>query len=328
MLVEELRADERLAGWLRDLESEDGPRTEAALPDAIALPDVLLDLSVPHECVNELVALRARLVADPEAMTLLGRCVARFVSDMGEIGNDWEPPAFPESTGALGRTFQVFVFIAALPYVRAYHRQRDIPADISRRTLADLGRNLAVHRRRTGTTGLLVPWWIGLHFHGELYQLGRLQFQRARLGGHTGRAAEAAGFGTGPGGLCLSLHIADFRGPLSPDACDRSLDLAREFFARNYPDERYEVAVCHSWLLDPQLKRYLPADSNIVRFQERFRAAHEETKADDRAPVAFVFGDPELPVADLPRRTGVERAVGDHLRAGGHWYGGQGWFPL
>ncbi|MBQ0849812.1 MULTISPECIES: acyltransferase domain-containing protein [Streptomyces] len=328
MLVEELRADDRLAGWLRDLESGGAPRTEAVLPDAIELPDVLLDLAVPHECVNELVALRARLAADPEASTLLGLCVDRFVRDMGKIGGGWEPPAFPESTGALGRTFQVFVFIAALPYVRAYHRQRDIPADVSRRTLADLGRNLAVHRRRTGTTGLLVPWWIGLHFHGELYQLGRLQFQRARLGGATGQAAADAGLATGPGEPCLSLHIADFRGPLSPEACDRSLDLAREFFARHYPEEHYAVAVCHSWLLDRQLTRYLPDGSNIVRFQERFRIDCEETKADDKVPVAFVFGDPELPVAELPRRTGVERAVGDHLRAGGHWYGGHGWFAL
>ncbi len=169
MLVEELRADARLAGWLKDLESGGEPRAEAVLPDAVELPDVLLDLAVPHECVNELVALRGRLVADPQAMALLTRCVDRFVAGMGEIGQDWEPPPFPESTGALGRTFQIFVFLAALPYVRAYHRQRDVPADVSRRTLADLGRNLAVHRRRTGTTGLLVPWWIGLHFHGELY---------------------------------------------------------------------------------------------------------------------------------------------------------------
>ncbi|MFI1441237.1 acyltransferase domain-containing protein [Streptomyces fructofermentans] len=335
MLVETLRADEKLARWLRDLESECAPRSDGTdlrdgpdLPDANDLPDVLLDLSVPHEHVNELVALRELLAADPAAMTLLRQCVGRFVRDMGEIGGGWEPPPFPASTGALGRTFNVFVFVAALPHVRAYHRQRGIPADVSRRTLADLGRHLAVHQRRSGTVGLRVPWWIGLHFHGELYQLGRLQFQRARLGGHTGRAAAAAGLDTGPGELCLSLHIADFRGPLSPEACDRSLDQAREFFARHYPEERHEVAVCHSWLLDPQLKRYLPADSNIVRFQERFRPAHEETKADDRNPVGFVFGDPELPVEGLPRRTGVERAVGDHLRAGGHWYGGHGWFAL
>ncbi|WP_405887650.1 acyltransferase domain-containing protein [Streptomyces sp. NBC_01136] len=328
MLLEALRADARLAEWLRDLESEDTPRTEAVLPDADELPDILLDLTVAHEHINELVALRARLAADPEAMTLLARCVGRFVRDMGEIGKGWEPPAFPASTGPLGRCFHLYVFVAALPYVRAYHRGRGIPDDVSRRTLADLGRHVAVHHRRLGTPGLLFPWWIALHFHGELFQLGRLQFQRARLGRRTGRAVAAAGLGVGPGDPSLSLHITDFHGPLSPAACDRSLALAREFFARHYPDERHEVAVCHSWLLDPQLGRYLPADSNIIRFQERFEVAYRETTPDDGVPVGFVFGDPELPTGALPRRNAVERAVGDHLRAGGHWYGGHGWFAL
>ncbi|WP_406329129.1 acyltransferase domain-containing protein [Streptomyces sp. NBC_00203] len=328
MLLDALRADARLAEWLRDLESEGPPRTEAVLPDADELPDVLLDLTVAHEHINELVALRARLAADPEAMTLLARCVGRFVRDMGEIGKGWEPPAFPESTGELGRCFHVYVFIAALPHVRAYHREHGVPEDVSRRTLADLGRHVAVHHRRLGTPGLLFPWWIALHFHGELFQLGRLQFQRARLGRRTGRAVAAAGLDLGPGDSCLSLHITDFRGPLTPSACDRSLALARDFFTRHYPDERYEVAVCHSWLLDPQLKRYLSADSNIIRFQDRFELAYQDKTPDDGVPIGFVFGDPELPVEKLPRRNSVERAVVDHLREGGHWYGGQGWFAL
>lgn len=332
MLLEALRADARLADWLRDLESEGAPGVEALLPDADELPDILLDLTVAHEHINELVALRARLVADPGAMTLLARCVRRFVRDMGEIGKGWEPPPFPASTGALGRCFHLYVFVAALPFVRAHHRSRGIPDDVSRHTLADLGRHVAVHHRRLGTSGLLFPWWISLHFHGELFQLGRLQFQRARLGQRMGRAVAVTGPGggpaPGPGDYCLSLHITDFHGPLSPAACDRSLALAREFFALHYPDERYDVAICHSWLLDPQLKRYLPADSNIVRFQDRFEVAYEEATPDDGVPVGFVFGDPELPVEQLPRRSSVERAVGDHLRAGGHWYGGHGWFAL
>ena len=31
---------------------------------------------------------------------------------------------------------------------------------------------------------------------------------------------------------------------------------------------------------------------------------------------------------DLPTGTTLERAVGDHLRGGGHWYGVSGWLPL
>lgn len=328
MLPKELRADARLAEVLRDLEGADPPLEAARLPDTDELPEVLLDLSVPHEHINELVSLASRLTADPEAVELLARCVTRFVRDMGEVGTAWEPPALPASTGALGRCFPLFVFVAALPYVRAHHRERGIPEDVSRRTLADLGRHVSVHHRRAGGPGLLFPWWIALHFHGELFQLGRLQFQRAVLGQRTGRAVAAAGLGPGPGAPCLSLHITDFRGPLTPSACDRSLTLARAFFGRHYPGEHHATAICRSWLLDPQLRRYLAADSNIIRFQDRFALVSEETTPDDGAPVGFVFGDPDLPVEGLPRRSSVERAVGDHLRAGGHWYGGSGWFAL
>ncbi|MET7702756.1 acyltransferase domain-containing protein [Streptomyces sp. NPDC005485] len=307
------------------------------LPDTDELPELLLDLAVPHEDINELVAVRRVLARDPGAVKLLEECVEELVRGMGAPGEFDERSRLAErltaAPAALGRYFPAYVFVAALPYIRAHHLDRGIPGDISRHTLADLGRNMAAHRRRHGRGGVLAPQWLTLHFRGELYQLGRLQFQRVRLDERAVSELAAVGLDATPGTPCLSLHIADFRGPLSPAACDRSLALAREFFPRHYPQERHETAVCHSWLLDPQLKRYLPADSNIVRFQERFRLTHaspddQGREPADTEPVRFVFADPDLPVETLPRRTAVERAVGDHLRAGGHWYIGQGWFPL
>ncbi|AMW09858.1 acyltransferase [Streptomyces qaidamensis] len=302
------------------------------LPDADTLPETLLDLAVPHEDINDLVALRRTLTADAGTMRLVQECVEELVRDIGEAGAE-VPLAerVAEAPPTLGPYFAVYVFVAALPYTRSYHRERGVTADVSRRTLADLGRNMAFHRRRHGRGGVEVPQWLTRHFRGELYQLGRLQFERARLGQRTGRAVAQAGLDMAPGEPCLNLHIPDFHGPLSPAACDRSLQLAREFFARHFPRERYRVAVCHSWLLDPQLKRHLDRDSNIVRFQERLepgRDPGEEAEPADTEPVRFVFGDPDLPVAGLPRRTSVERAVGDHLRAGGHWYVRHGWFRL
>lgn len=312
------------------------------LPDADDLPEILLDLAVPHEDINELVALERLLTRDVGAMRLLEECVEGLVRDMGAIGGaaPWPGERIAEQftgqadgtagvePGALGRYFAVYVFVAALGYIRAHHDALGVPSEVSRRTLADLGRNMAVHRRRHGRGGVQAPWWLALHFHGELFQLGRLQFQRARVGERTAKSLAGTGLAPDAHAMCLSLHIPDFHGPLSPAACDRSLALALDFFARHFPGERYTAGVCHSWLLDPQLKRYLGADSNIVRFQERFRLAGEAGEPADTEPVQFVFGNPDLPVAGLPRRTTAERAVGDHLRAGGHWYIGHGWFPL
>ncbi|MEU3982770.1 acyltransferase domain-containing protein [Streptomyces sp. NPDC026672] len=300
------------------------------LPDADDLPEPLLDLAVPHEDVNDLVALRRVLTADPGAARLLAECVEDLVRDMGEPGRTSDlPERCEEAPAALGDHFPVYVFLAALPHTRAYHETRGIPAEISRRTLADLGRNMAVHRRRLGRGGIHAVDWLTRHFRGELYHLGRLQFERAPLGERTASALAArAGLDAVPGAPCLNIHIPDFHGPLTPGACDRSVAWAREFFPRHFPEERNTVAVCHSWLLDRQLARHLPADSNIVRFQERFHVAWEDTEPADDMPVRFVFGDPGAAVGELPRRTSVERAVGDHLRAGGHWYMGHGWFAL
>lgn len=259
MLLDAVRADERLADWLKGLqESENASEAQARLPDADELPDVLVDLAVPYEDINDLVALRRTLAADESATWLLGRCVAGLARDMGKIGKGPGLLPFPLESGPLGRYFHVYVFLAALPYVRAYHRERGIPDDISRRTLADLGRGLVLHRRRYGVGGLVAPGWFSLHFHGELFQLGLLQYQRSRVSGREGVALAAAGLGLRPGEPCLDLHIPDYAGPLTPEACDRSLASAHDFFARHFPQERYTAGCCHSWLLDPQLKRYLP----------------------------------------------------------------------
>ncbi|MGW4564354.1 acyltransferase domain-containing protein [Streptomyces sp. NPDC004561] len=299
------------------------------LPDADDLPDLLLDLAVPHEDVNELVARRRHVTGDPGVRGLLEECVEELFRDPADTGRDRVlADLLAAAPAELDGTFAVYVFLAALPTTLARHRERGIPAEVSRRTLADLGRNMATHRRRRGTAGLEAPGWLVHHFRGELYQLGRLQFERARHGQRTSAVIAAAGLGVAPGTPCLNLHIPDFNGPLTPSACDRSLALAQDFFALHFPEERPSAALCHSWLLDPQLRRYLPADSNILRFQDRFRVAREDTEPADTEPVRFVFGDPDLPVAELPRRTTVERAVGDHLRAGGHWFVGHGWFPL
>jgi hypothetical protein len=327
-LLETLRSDQRLAEWLSELEADDSPRIEVQWPDAQELPTVLLDLAIPHEDINELIGLRARMTGDAEVRWLLERTVQSLATHIGTLNHWPRIPTMPESWGAVGRWFYVYVYLGLLPHTAEYHRSRGIPEDVSRRTLADIGRNAAVYRRRHGVGGMNAAWWPLLHLRGELYQLGRLQFQRNTLGNRTGGSVAAAGLPFGPGSPTLSLHIPDFFGPLDPRDCDRSLELAREFFPRYFPREPYMIASCHSWLLDPQLRAYLPQDSNIVRFQQRFTLAYSSPEKADRDVIGFVFGDDALPVDRLPQRSTLERAVVEHLRSGGHWHLGHGWFEM
>ncbi|MFC4008651.1 acyltransferase domain-containing protein [Nonomuraea purpurea] len=298
--------------WLAHLESLGG--FDLALPGDLV--SELLRLAVPHEDVNAVIAARPE-PGDPR-WWLAERCAHSLVATMGVVDGPPPFPVLPE----LGPYFYVFVYLAALPHTRAYHRRLGVPEEVSWATFADLGRNMAVHRKRHGTGGLHAPDWFMLHARGLLFEMGRLQFNRAKLNRRVGQALESAGLPVGPGSPALGVHVPDFRGPMTPAACDASFERAREFFPRHFPDEDVRVVTCGSWLLDEQLARYLPAESNIVAFQRRF---HLLDRYDGSDMMAFVFGGDAADLARLPRRTRLERAVGDHLAAGGTWYGRTGW---
>lgn len=175
-----------------------------------------------------------------------------------------------------------------------------------------------------GTAGLHTHLWMTVHFRGALYRVGRLLYERLRLPYDIPEAGVAAGT------YALGIHIPP--GPLTPESCDDSLGRARGFFRRHFPDEPYDIATCTSWVLDDQLAGYLSPETNIIRFQSRFRPGDRdgEQPADD-ATVEAVFRRPWSgldAVADLPGRTTLERGIGAHLRAGGHWHYRTGWLPL
>lgn len=321
----EQRAEGR--AWLDHLESKDLDGVELALPGPDEIVDELLYLALPHEDIGPLIRHMPTEAQYPDTWRLLQSAARSVVSVMGSFDN---PPRMPElgSDDPMLRYFYIYVFLALKPLVESWHREHGIPADISRSTLADLGRNMAVHRKRHGTSGFGFQNWLQYHFHGAIYQLGRLQFQRAILGESAGNAIRAAGHPYGPGDPTLSVHIPDFYGPFRPDLCDASIVRAKKFFAEHFPEETYRVAVCHSWLLDPQLASYLSETSNVIQFQRRFTIVGGNQEATDDVPFEFVFGRKAAEIDSLPRDTGMQRALIDHVRSGGHWRVASGWLLL
>jgi hypothetical protein len=251
------------------------------------------EVAVPHAAIDAVLAIRLR--QPPGAIWYF--YVAFMARHMGLVQPG--PPRF-EPLPQAPRLFYVLVYAAALEQVKAYHRARGVPESISRMTVADVGRNIAVHRRRTGQPGIHPPHWLQLHFCGTRYQIGRLQYEQAVVDGEP----------------VLSIHIPTFCGPLSPGACAESLRRAKAFFARHFRETAYQTAVCHSWLLDSQLREYLPAQSNILRFQRRFTPRHLGWQDDESIQNFVIPGTP------------LQRTVIEHLEAGRHWRVGSGWLAL
>jgi hypothetical protein len=178
---------------------------------------------------------------------------------------------------------------ARLPEVRAKHRALGLTDDESWATLRDVFR---AHEVR-GEEPFADREWIDVVWSGRLAELGRLQF-------------EDHGDGV------LDVHIPETGLPLDPAACDASFARARDVFPEHH------TAMCHSWLLDPQLADVLPASSNIVRFQRRFELTAEgENGNEDVLRFVFHTFDPDLDKLDAA--TTLERALLEHMRAGRQW---------
>jgi len=331
-VLAELDGDPATRGWLAALQAVGPPPFDVALPTADELPPLLLWLAVPHEDIGDLLALLPRDDLpgdrhDPELRWLLERAVHLLWRATGPDDDALDVPRLPAGLGPLGRYLPALVVLAMLPHTLRLHRERGVEPEVSRLSLADLGRHLARHRLAFGTGGVEHPGWLTRHLQGKLFQLGRLQFERLHLRGRVAEAVRDAGIARAEGAPALSVHIPGLYGPMSPQACDTSFALAGSSFARHFPQDRFEVAVCDSWLLDPQLAEYLPPGSNILRFARRFQVAHPAGDLDG-AVQDFVFGRRYPAPEAMPAATTLERAVAAHARAGRHWHGGVGWLRL
>jgi hypothetical protein len=286
------------------------------LPDRTYLPAIFERLAIALEDQQEILAAWPSPAMDSEIWRSLERAYEALVNELGGFAPLELPRPAVEST-PLGRYFFVYVYLAALADVRRFHILRRVPDEISWATLADLGRNLDRDRLLLGDGGLRTSGWLTLHFRGSLYELGRLQFNRMNdRSEHSFRTSDPA----------LGVHIPE-GGPLTPEACDDSLAQAAPFFARHFPETPTRLAICTSWLLDPQLADHLDPDSNIVQFQRRFELVGDGYDGDADV-LRFVFHRIAPNISDLPQRTTLERAIVAHLRAGKHWRNRTGWLEL
>lgn len=282
---------------MNDLSRHRTRLTSAAEEDALRL------LGFRDDDLADAQAAIGSVLTDPARLADVGTLSERLRSGIGRIerSDAFEHPASASTWRGMG-VLPLLALLATADDVREFHRSRGIPRTVSDKSLSDLGQQVSVYRRTFGAFGLDTYQWMTLAFSGNLYWLGRLQFNLLKRGD----------------AWALSTHIPE-TGPLTPEAVDDSFDQAATFFARHFPDYPATTFHCGSWLLDPQLVEELKPESNVVRFQQRWTLEGEPQRADGDA-IYFVFrkrGQPDLSM--LPRETSLQRAILDKLAAGGHW---------
>lgn len=112
----------------------------------------------------------------------------------------------------------------------------------------------------------------------------------------------------------VSLHIPTDAG-LNLNICRGSLEQFRDFARRFFPEWAKAPVYVESWLLSPALKELLREGSNILKFQEAFTLKSWEKN--DTGFLQWVYGREDIPFAELPENTSLQRNMKQYLLAGG-----------
>ena len=121
----------------------------------------------------------------------------------------------------------------------------------------------------------------------------------------------------------FGIHIPA-EGKLSEDAVDESLALAKKISAIEEALPR--KFMCTSWLLDPQLRLILPPESNIIKFQKRFRPI--STWINGFSLYKHIFEVAPCPIEALVPKNSFQKAILDSLKSGRPMRHGHGFLDI
>ncbi len=169
--------------------------------------------------------------------------------------------------------------------------------------------------------GTFVAGWNDGLFRMERFALGRFQFEKTRFT-HEGGFVTKCGYKIEQDSTLINFHIPSSGIPLTDEVRLDSYKKAYEFFKDGFDGP--VIFCCGSWLLYPEHRKFLPENSNILRFMDDFEIVSwsEEEKFHNGWRV---FGkDSDLPLEQLPEKTSLQRAYKKWLVDGnkaGNGYG-------
>lgn len=163
------------------------PEGDLFFLDGEFLSDACRAAHLDEEVGGVVGAAARRAAANPAVRALAWHfhyCLYGMDGYPGESIRDW--PSLEGALGEDGGLLYLAVLLSGLPMMQRVHGEHGVPAEVTRDTILDLKLWLDGRKRRHpdlqwGLVGFNL-WWLKYHFRGDLYRLGRLQFQFGRLG--------------------------------------------------------------------------------------------------------------------------------------------------
>lgn len=218
-------------------------------------------------------------------------------------------------------TTELLIFICMSRRLKVRYQERGIDLSIFHNSMLDLRYKLDECKAVRGIIGSFVADWFTGFFRMTLFALGRLQFEVIKFN-HT---LELDGKQLTPETKVITIHIPRTGTPMSPEACDASFAMAKEFFAGQYSEPC--AFQCGSWLLFPKHREFLSEHSNTRKFMDRFTIYNSGIYKDGNA-LWRLFDTDEKNPDRLPADSTMRRQYIAHMKQGGKTGWGEGIFFL
>ncbi len=171
-------------------------------------------------------------------------------------------------------------------------------------------------RAEFGELGIYeVGWMCVVLAKDSLFRIGCLDFQLFR-------GADWFPLELEEGEMALNVHIRASK-RLDVDACLASMEEAKSFMQRHFPELAFTRFVCYSWLLWRGLDAFVGENSNIVRFRKLFEPIGE-TQRDDALIFVFSKSTTRENIAEFEAKTSLQRGLKAHVLSGGRLSVGYG----
>lgn len=201
----------------------------------------------------------------------------------------------------------IYLHAASQSWLKIYQPLK-IPRTIYLATMNAFTRFIHEHFQVTGKYRFDRGFWIWRYTSGLIFRIGELEYERTYFPkGHKELKLE--------GKQCLSLHIPS-DADLSRNKIRDSYESAIRFFELYFPDYHYQVMYTDTWLLSPNLTKWLKQDSKIRLFAADYRLLSVDEQ--DNSGVPWIFGRVDAQVQDYPEKTSLQRQAKQQLLAGAH----------
>lgn len=196
-----------------------------------------------------------------------------------------------------GSRMLTYMLLRALDSYEEYEK-RGISETIFVDTMKFCTRFVEEHYKVYGTYAFMWGWWFPRQASLREFRIGSLEYEMLE------QEEEKV----------ISIHIpAD--AAMDRESLRTSYEEARVFFQQYYPEYGHADMVCDSWLLSPVLGKLVPKNSNISRFQEAFELVRVDETND--SSIRWVYGRTDIPTAELPEHTSLQKKIKARLLEGG-----------